>query len=151
MNYTHGYITYEEFITKFEAELINLSSADTITEDDAYVIKKLIIDATLEMNLDLGLLYDTKLLLEMRHPQLKRMCTDLTWYYLLKRKGVAESKDKQLYYDAVKLDLSELGKGKKVLEGITPKHKLYNRNTVSYIFDDEVFTIEAMKNWEDLY
>lgn len=152
MNYIHGYISYEDFISRFEAELINLSSADSILEDDAHVIKKLIIDSTYEMNLDIGKLYDTKALLEMRHPQLKRMCADLTWFYLLKRKGVAEHRDKELYYDSVKIDLSEIGKGKKVLEGVTPKHKLYNNNTVSFLkYEYDNFTLDTMGNWEDLY
>ena len=143
------YISYDEFLERFAAELLNLSSADVPYEDNEIVIMKVIEDASHEMDLDLSRLYNIDELREIHHPDLIRICADISFYNLLKRKGIATHKDKEIYYNAPKQNLFEIGSHEKELYGVDPDDKNFKGNTVSYIFDNEIYTSNTMSNWEN--
>jgi phage gp36-like protein len=143
-----GYITYVEFKDRFNDELTNILSADTPDFDDEHVINKLIQDSSNEMDMDLNLIYDTDELRDMGHPVLKRICADLTYFYALKRKGIATHQDNEIYYKSAKTDLFELGKYQKKLPGVTPSTHRYKGFEASIITDKEEFTTINMEIWK---
>jgi phage gp36-like protein len=149
MEETRGYCTYNDMLYRFNDELLNLTSADSLTEDDEQVIRKCISDATDEMDMDLDMLYDVDYLKKIRHKQLIRICCNLTYYFLLLRKQGATREEKEYYYDSSKLDLSDLASNKKKLRGI-PRRYNYKSNNVSYIFDREKFTEGTLQSWENI-
>lgn len=143
-----GYITYEEFKEMFNDELTNILSADVPSIDDQHVITKLIKLASSEMDLDLSRIYNVDELRELNHPDLKRMCADITYFNLLKRKGIATHQENELYYKNTKADLYELGKWEKVLPGVIPDTKRYKGFNAKGISDKEEFTNLNMELWK---
>lgn len=140
-----AYASVNDFLFRFEEQLRSLGSADVTTKQDDFVIKKALSDATSEMNLDIGLLYDIELIMNSQNVDLKRMCCDLAFYNLLKRKRAATREDKATYFDPVKSDLREIGAGTKVLLGFKPRKK----SPGDYLFDREYFTNRTMDNWDN--
>lgn len=146
-----AYISYSEFAERFQPELVRLGSADTIMEDDEKVIRELIEDASSEMNLDLAVLYDTDKLQTVRHKELKRICADITFYNLLKRKGIATYEYQEMYYSPAKNDLVMIAKRQKIIKGLFPfLLEKYRSPNVGYSFDREKFTEATMRDWEGI-
>lgn len=143
-----GYITYAEFKDMFNNELTNILSADTPIIDDEHVITRLIKHASSEMDLDLSRIYNVDELRELDHPDLKRMCADLTYFYLLKRKGIATHQENELYYKSTKADLYEIGRWEKVLPGVVPETKRYKGFNATGLSDKEEFTYFNMEIWK---
>lgn len=150
MNLNIGYISYEDFLDRFSEELINLGSADTPIEDDIDVIQKCILDGSNQIDLYLTKVYDVIQLRNLHHPFLKRICADLTYFFLLKRKGIAKDIDRKNYYDPNIKTLESLANNDLSLYGVTRVNKDYKSNEVSYIFDKEKFTDNTLRAFEDI-
>lgn len=150
LNLNIGYISYEDFLDRFSEELINLGSADTPLENDMQVIQKCILDASNQIDIYLSRIYDLINLRNLNHPFLKRICADITYFFLLKRKGIAKDIDRKNYYDLNIKTLQDLSTGELILHGVSRVSKDYKSNEVSYMFDEEKFTDITLRSFEDI-